>query len=405
MLQEFLRGAVQVHVLHHAAAGDVHGAWLAVELRRHGCDISTGTLYPMLHRMEETGLLVSRQELVEGGVDDVVPVLLVVLAVAFAWSMGAHYTGACIGMPHALKAVNALQALLLTAPLAWLGATVASHGVEHTVADRLTARPLGTGAEISAVGVAFALTTVFTQVEDPHLDHPDPGVRRRRPRRRGRRGLVDNRHPGDRVGLCAGRRRRPRPWSHPAPRPGPRLATRQVPASRRPRPLVGHAQESGAGRRRNDRGPLIIVGAAASFVMGSNDVANATGSLVATRTFSPLVAGVLGGGGLALGVLTWGRPLLRRVAFDIVKLDRPMATAAQAVVVITAVGFGLFTSMNQALIGAMAGAGAARGRDTVNRPVLVGIVRGWVIGPGAGIAAAYLVARIATAVAGRGALG
>ncbi len=152
---------------------------------------------------------------------------------------------------------------------------------------------------------------------------------------------------------------------------------------------------------------LVVVGAAASFVMGSNDVANATGSLVATRTFSPLVAGVVGGGGLALGVLTWGRPLLRRVAFDIVTLDRSMATAAQGVqaaVVITAVGFGLFTSMNQALVGAMAGAGAARGRHTVNRRVLVGIVRGWAIGPGAGLALAYVVARAVVAVAGRGAL-
>ena len=66
MLREFLRGAAQVHVLHHAAEGDVHGAWLAVELRRHGYDISPGTLYPMLHRMERSGLLVSRAEIVEG---------------------------------------------------------------------------------------------------------------------------------------------------------------------------------------------------------------------------------------------------------------------------------------------------------------------------------------------------
>ena len=66
MLREFLRGAAQVHVLYHAAEGDVHGAWLAVELRRHGYDISPGTLYPMLHRMERSGLLVSRAEVVEG---------------------------------------------------------------------------------------------------------------------------------------------------------------------------------------------------------------------------------------------------------------------------------------------------------------------------------------------------
>ncbi|MGH7922374.1 MAG: hypothetical protein ACREQM_20910 [Candidatus Dormibacteraceae bacterium] len=60
--------------------------------------------------------------------------------------------------------------------------------------------------------------------------------------------------------------------------------------------------------------------------------------------------------------------------------------------------------MNQALVGAMAGAGAARGRDTVNRKVLAGIVGGWIIGPGAGIAIAYLVARAVTAIAGRAAL-
>ena len=73
------------------------------------------------------------------------------------------------------------------------------------------------------------------------------------------------------------------------------------------------------------------VGALASFTMGSNDVANATGSLVGTGTFSPLTAGLLGGLGLAVGVLPWGRPLLQKVAFDIVTVDRPMATAAQLV--------------------------------------------------------------------------
>ena len=51
--------------------------------------------------------------------------LLIVLAVGFAWSIGAHYTGAVMGMPHALPAIGAWQALLLMAPLAFLGATFA----------------------------------------------------------------------------------------------------------------------------------------------------------------------------------------------------------------------------------------------------------------------------------------
>ena len=33
---------------------------------RHGYDISPGTLYPTLHRLEKDGLLISRQQVVEG---------------------------------------------------------------------------------------------------------------------------------------------------------------------------------------------------------------------------------------------------------------------------------------------------------------------------------------------------
>jgi len=137
---------------------------------------------------------------------------------------------------------------------------------------------------------------------------------------------------------------------------------------------------------------LIAVGAAASFAMGANDVANATGPLVGASVLGVLAAGAVGGAGLAAGVLTWGRPLLQRVAFEIVKVDRAMATAAQlvqAAVILTAVAFGYFTSMNQALVGAMAGAGLARGRETVQPGMVFGILRGWVIGPALGIGAGY----------------
>ncbi len=65
-MREFLRGAVRLHVLHHAVAGELNGAWMAEELARHGYRISPGTLYPTLHRMEEEGLLLSRRE-VRGG--------------------------------------------------------------------------------------------------------------------------------------------------------------------------------------------------------------------------------------------------------------------------------------------------------------------------------------------------
>ena len=61
-VRRFLQGAVGIHVLHHAAEREVHGAWMSEELASHGHRISPGTLYPLLHRMEAEGLLASREE-------------------------------------------------------------------------------------------------------------------------------------------------------------------------------------------------------------------------------------------------------------------------------------------------------------------------------------------------------
>jgi DNA-binding PadR family transcriptional regulator len=65
-VREFLRGAVRLHILHHAALGEIHGAWMSEELAHHGYRISPGSLYPTLHKMETEGLLRSRPEVVEG---------------------------------------------------------------------------------------------------------------------------------------------------------------------------------------------------------------------------------------------------------------------------------------------------------------------------------------------------
>lgn len=52
--------------MHHACEGDVHGSALIDELARHGHRLSPGTVYPMLHRFEAAGLLVSRLVVVGG---------------------------------------------------------------------------------------------------------------------------------------------------------------------------------------------------------------------------------------------------------------------------------------------------------------------------------------------------
>ena len=55
-------GLMRLHILHHAAEQVVCGVWVMEELRRHGYEISPGTLYPMLHGLERKGYLQSSKE-------------------------------------------------------------------------------------------------------------------------------------------------------------------------------------------------------------------------------------------------------------------------------------------------------------------------------------------------------
>lgn len=55
--REFFLALWKIHILHHAAEGGVVGNWMLEELRHHGYEVSPGTLYPMLARMERFGWL------------------------------------------------------------------------------------------------------------------------------------------------------------------------------------------------------------------------------------------------------------------------------------------------------------------------------------------------------------
>lgn len=57
--REILLGFWKVHILYHAGKEPVFGQWILQELRRHGYEVSPGTLYPMLARMEKFGWLTS----------------------------------------------------------------------------------------------------------------------------------------------------------------------------------------------------------------------------------------------------------------------------------------------------------------------------------------------------------
>lgn len=59
LAREILLAFWKVHILHHAGEEPIYGRWIAAELRHHGYDISPGTLYPLLRRLETHGWLES----------------------------------------------------------------------------------------------------------------------------------------------------------------------------------------------------------------------------------------------------------------------------------------------------------------------------------------------------------
>ncbi|MFZ5987803.1 MAG: PadR family transcriptional regulator [Bacillota bacterium] len=66
ILRKFFLGFIQIHILHHAKKDPFYGAWMIEELSEHGYDMSPGTLYPLLHNMEESGLLEKEEKIIEG---------------------------------------------------------------------------------------------------------------------------------------------------------------------------------------------------------------------------------------------------------------------------------------------------------------------------------------------------
>ncbi len=68
LLKDLFLGFIKVHILHHAAKERIYGQEFSEELQRHGYQISYGTLYPLFHKLEETGYLISANENVHGKV-------------------------------------------------------------------------------------------------------------------------------------------------------------------------------------------------------------------------------------------------------------------------------------------------------------------------------------------------
>jgi PadR family transcriptional regulator, regulatory protein PadR len=66
LVRDVFLAFARVHVLHHASEERIFGVGMMKELARHGYRLGPGTLYPLLHRMAEDGLLVSEVEVIAG---------------------------------------------------------------------------------------------------------------------------------------------------------------------------------------------------------------------------------------------------------------------------------------------------------------------------------------------------
>jgi DNA-binding PadR family transcriptional regulator len=64
--RELLVGLIRIHVLLHAVHEPIFGLAMMEELEHHGYRIGPGTLYPLLHGLERSGLLRSELKNVGG---------------------------------------------------------------------------------------------------------------------------------------------------------------------------------------------------------------------------------------------------------------------------------------------------------------------------------------------------
>ena len=138
---------------------------------------------------------------------------------------------------------------------------------------------------------------------------------------------------------------------------------------------------------------MIFTASAMAFAHGSNDVANAVGpvaAVVSTVTTgevlqkSPLPVWVLllGGGGIVIGLASFGYRVMRTVGKRITELTPSRGFAAElsaASTVVMASFTGLPISTTHTLVGAILGVGLARGIAALNLRVVGNIFMSWII--------------------------
>ena len=138
---------------------------------------------------------------------------------------------------------------------------------------------------------------------------------------------------------------------------------------------------------------MVVTACGMAFAHGSNDVANAIGPLaavvsiaqtgeIAAKSALPIWVLALGGGGIVIGLATYGRHVIATVGKKITQLTPSRGFAAElaaATTIVIASGTGMPISTTHTLVGAVLGVGLARGIDAIDLRVVARILVSWVV--------------------------
>jgi PiT family inorganic phosphate transporter len=149
---------------------------------------------------------------------------------------------------------------------------------------------------------------------------------------------------------------------------------------------------------------MVVTACGMAFAHGSNDVANAIGPLaavitvaqtgaIASKSTLPTWVLMLGGGGIVIGLATFGRHVIATVGRKITQLTPSRGFAAElaaATTIVIASGTGIPISTTHTLVGAVLGVGMARGIEAIDLRVVGRILVSWVVTIPAGAILAIL---------------
>jgi PiT family inorganic phosphate transporter len=138
---------------------------------------------------------------------------------------------------------------------------------------------------------------------------------------------------------------------------------------------------------------VIITSCSVAFSHGANDVANSIGPLAAIvdiietnqvtpRVGVPLWVLALGGGGIVLGLATFGYRVMLTIGTKITEISPSRGVAADMAATITVLGasrLGIPISTTHVLVGAIIGVGLARGISAINLKTIQSVFTSWIL--------------------------